>query len=340
MRNKRCSICKTENPIAAGFCRHCGHPFSEESKKGVELVPKIKDFIIVEDFYTIGSVVNLIWDVENYTSLTLNGELVTNHDSSEYNVSGDATLELIASNDYAQDIRRLKISPNPRPKILRFEANRQKIKEGEEIKIYWEYKNTDTAIIKSNIKREEIHLIAKRTILYRPKVNEVLTLVCYSRDKKVYVEQDLELTILDIVAIDDFFASSLCVIESMPIVLRWNVRNADSLILYPERLNVLGKNSITVRPARSTVYRLVAANEFSETTEMLTVGVKPLPVLNYSMPNNFTILNIPSIKLDMSDLISNIDEIRIDKWMMYPSTARRESKIKKLLYRILRKYVV
>lgn len=336
MRSKRCSICKTENPIAARFCRHCGHPFSEESKKGVELAPKIKDFIVIEDFYTIGSVVNLIWDVENYTSVSLNGECVTNRDSFEYIISGDATLELIATNDYAQDIRRLKISPNPKPKILRFEANRRKIKEGDEIKIYWEYKNTDIAIIRSNLKREEIHLIAKRTILYRPKVNEILTLVCYSRDKKVYVEQDLELTILDTVAIDFFSASSLCVIESMPITLRWNVRNADSLILYPEGLNVLGKSSITVQPTRSTVYRLVAANELSENTEMLAVGVKPLPKLNYSMPDCSTILNFPSIKLDMSDMISNIDEIRIDKWMMSPNTARRESKIMKFLHRILK----
>ena len=93
MKNKICPKCKIENPLAASFCRHCGHSFSEESKKGSELSPKINEFLILESFYTIGSVINLMWEVDNYTKITLNGEDVTNHDSYEFIVNGDAVIE-------------------------------------------------------------------------------------------------------------------------------------------------------------------------------------------------------------------------------------------------------
>lgn len=338
MTNKICPRCKTENPLAASFCRHCGYSFPEESKEGTSLAPKINEFLVVEEeFYTIGSVINLMWEVDNFSSLTLNGESITNHDSYEYVVTGDAVLELIATNDYAQDSRKIKISPNPKPKIIRFECDKHKIKEGDEIKITWDYKHTDIAIIKSNLSKEEIHLALKKTIKYKPIVGEILTLVCQSKDPKVIVEKQLELIIIDDVSIDSFQASNCRVIESMPVTLSWEVRNAESLMLYPDGINVLGKSSVVVHPSRSTEYRLEATNSLSHKVELLAIGVKPLPKLNYSMPDCSSILNLPKLNLDLSALTNNIDEINIDKWMLSPMTAKKENKLLKSIKNILNK---
>ena len=327
MATKICPICNILNPVEASFCRHCGYSFSEESKRGTILAPKIKEVLIAESFYTIGSVINLMWEVENYTSITLNGELVTNREYCEILVEGDMTLDLIAENDYARDLKTIRLEPKPKPRIVRFDCDRHNIKEGDEIKITWDYRNTDIAIVKSNLSKEEIHLASKRTVKYKPKAGEVLTLVCYSKDKKVYEERELDLTIIDNVAIDIFEASSDSIIESTPITLSWSVRNAQSLILYPDAINVLGKSSIVVYPQKSTVYRLEASNSLSKITEFLAIGVKPLPRFNYMMPDCSAILNIPSLNINLSKFTANISEINIDKWMMNPLSAKKELKL-------------
>ena len=100
MSIKKCPKCGRENPIAANFCRHCGYKFSEASKQGNVLQPIIKDLVVMTDTYTIGSFVDIMWDVTNATHISLNGMNVTNHDSYEYEVKGDEDLMLIASNDY------------------------------------------------------------------------------------------------------------------------------------------------------------------------------------------------------------------------------------------------
>lgn len=86
MSIKKCPKCGRENPIAANFCRHCGYKFSEASKQGNVLQPIIKDLVVMTDTYTIGSFVDIMWDVTNATHISLNGMNVTNHDSYEYEV--------------------------------------------------------------------------------------------------------------------------------------------------------------------------------------------------------------------------------------------------------------
>ena len=339
MATKICPICNILNPVEASFCRHCGYSFSEESKRGTSIAPKIKDFLIAESFYTIGSVINLMWEVENYTSITLNGELVTNREYCEILVEGDMTLDLIAENDYARDLKTIRLEPKPKPRIVRFDCDRHQIKEGEEIKIRWDYRYTDVAIIKSNLTNKKIHLAGKRSCRYIPKVGEVLTLICQSKDPRVYEEKELELTIIDDVSIVSFSASSCNIIESTPVTLYWEVRNAESLILYPDGINVLGKSSVVVHPARSTEYRLEAANSLSRKFELIAIGVKPLPKLHYSMPDCSSILTLPTLNMDFSILSSNIEEINIDRWMMSPLTAQRENRIVQFLKKLVNKYI-
>lgn len=333
MIDKICPKCAIANPLAANFCRSCGYEFSEESKAGKDLSPIINEFIVVEDYYTTGSIINLMWDAENFTSITLNGENVTNRDSYEYDVKGDATIDLVASNDYSQTLKRIRILPNPRPKIIRFDCDKHKVRKNTEIKITWEYKYTDIAVIKSNLNDKEIHLSAKRVIKYEPQMGEILTIVCYSRDSSVYVEQQLDLEVLDNVYIDNFCANKNSIIESSPVTLSWNARNEESLILYPNNIDVHGKKSIVVYPTRSTEYRLEARNTISTQSEIIAVNVKPLPRLNYTLPDFTSILKISSFKLDMSQLQANIKEIDIDRWMISPLGERRQTFFSKLFHK-------
>ncbi len=336
MTNKICPKCNSENPLAANFCRLCGYNFPEDSRVGVSLRPTIKALIVVDSNYTIGSVISIMWEVDNATTITINGDNVTNSDSYEYLVQGDDNLEFIASNDYGDEKKKVSIIPLPAPRIISFSSNRTKIKAGERIKLSWNIRHTETARLRTSLSSKEIPLIGRKKLDYVPKVGEILTLVCYAIDKKVEVTQDLEIDIIESVTIDSFSSNQYEIIESMPIKLTWRVRNATSVIILPNNIDVTDKDSIILHPYRSTEYQLKASNEISSTTEIVSVKVKPLPKLTFSMPDCSSLLKFPVINLDFSKLVSNITEINIDKWVMSPLSSNENNSIFHKIKRIIR----
>lgn len=323
--------------MAACFCRHCGMEFMEDSKKGTSLTPLIKEFLVEDSVYTIGSIVNLKWNVdENVSSLVLGGHNVTHHDSEEYVVEGDATLELKAYNEYRKASKKVKISPNPLPKILRLEASRKKVKAGEKIKVHIDCIHATNVTLVSN-KGYMSDVTKLKSIEIAPSDNENYTLICQSVDPKVTVNQDLQLEVLSDVCITLFEADKQEIMESIPVTLRWNVIGAKSIILYPNGIDVTGKESITVYPNRSTEYRLEVSNGVSVKSEILGVCVRTLPRLNFTMPNFDTLLKVSAFSLDMSKLQHNLNEIAIDKWMMSPLYGKRQSIFMRIINKLKNK---
>lgn len=334
MKTKKCLRCKYENPMAACYCRHCGMKFPEDSKNGTSLTPLIKDFLVMDNVYTVGSVVNLMWDVgQDITSLILDGHNVTHHDTEEYVVKGDATLELKAYNEYRSASRKLKISPSPLPKIVRFETTRKKIKVGEKVKIHIDCIHTDKITLTSN-KGYLTDVTKLKSIEIAPTYNEVYTLNCQSIDPKVVVSQELQLEVLGDVNIAMFEADKQETMETIPVTLKWNVIGAHSIILYPNGVNVTGKNSIVVHPSRSTEYRLEVSNGVSVKSEVLSICVRTLPHLNYTMPNFDVLSKVSIFNLDMSKLQGNLNEIDIDRWMMSPLDGKRKSIFKRFINKL------
>lgn len=337
MNIKKCPKCDRENPIAANFCRHCGYKFSEASKQGNLIQPIINDLVVMTDTYTIGSFVDIMWDVANATHISLNAVNVTNQDSYEYEVKGDEDLVLIASNDYMQIQRVVKLSPIPLPKIVKLTPSRRKVREGEKIDIHIDYKNSKRAFLLSNLS-EKIDVSTKKVVKVTPKSGEIYTLICYAIDLKVSVTKDLDLTIVNDVYIEDFSSNKNRTMESVPITLSWKVRNAQKMVLYPDGIDVTGKTSIELRPSRTTTYRLEATNGLNVKSEMLSISVTPIPKLNYEMPEFPSFKNICLDELGMKEMVANIREIDIDEWIKAPMEATNESifkRVKKYLTSIL-----
>lgn len=333
MNIKKCPKCGRENPIAANFCRHCGYKFSEASKQGNLIQPIINDLVVMTATYTIGSFVDIMWDVANATYISLNGVNVTNHDSYEYEVKGDEDLVLVASNDYMQIQRVVKLSPIPLPKIVKFVPSRRKIREGEKIDLHIDYKNSKRAFLLSNLS-EKIDVSTRKVINVTPKSGEIYTLICYSIDPKVSVTKDLDLTVVNDIYFEDFSSDKSRTMESVPITLSWKVRNAQNLILYPDGIDVTGRTSIELRPSRTTTYRLEATNGLNIKSEMLSISVTPIPKLNYKMPEFPSFRNIRLDKLGMKEMVANIHEIDIDEWLKAPLEATNES-----IFKRVRKYL-
>lgn len=335
MSTKTCPKCGRENPIVANFCRHCGYKFPEASKQGSVMQPIIKDLAVMTDSYTIGSFIDIMWDVENATHISLNGVNVTNHDSYEYEVKGDEDLLLVASNDYMQVQKLLKLSPLPLPNIVKLTTSRKRVKVGEKIDIHIDYKNSKRAFLLSNLS-ERIDVSTKKVVKVSPKSGELYTLICYSVDPKVSVTKDLDLKVLDDVQIEAFTSDKSRTIESVPIILSWKVKNAQTVVLYPDGIDVTGKNSIELRPSRNITYRLEATNGLNVKSEMLSISVTPIPKLNYKMPELPSFENIAFG--DLKEMLTNIHEIYIDEWLKSPLEATNLSifgRIKKCLTSII-----
>lgn len=329
MSIKKCPKCGRENPIAANFCRHCAYKFPEATKQGNILQPIIKDLVVMTDTYTIGSFVDIMWDVANATYISLNGVNVTNHDSYEYKVKGDENLVLVASNDYMQIQKSVKLSPMPLPNIIKFTTSRRKVKVGEKIDIHIDYKNSKKAFLLSNLS-DKIDVSTKKVVKITPKYGEVYTLVCYSIDPNVSVTKYLDLTIVDDVHIETFTSDKNRTMESVPITLSWKVRNAQKMMLYPDGIDVTGKTSIELRPSRTTTYRLEATNGLNIKSEMLSISVTPIPKLNYQMPEIPSFRNIVFDNLGMKKMVANIHEIDIDKWLKAPLEPANKSILKRV----------
>lgn len=314
---KSCPKCDTLNPTEASFCRQCGHHFSEESKEGKTISPVIKDLLVMDEFYTIGSHITLMWDVANATHLTLNGVDVTCHENAEHEVTGDEVLELVASNGYMQVSKKVKIIPEPLPKILKFEPSRHKILPNDEIKIYIETKNCNRVTLQSNISANQ-EITHKKSIRIRPQASEVFTLVCYSKDPSVFITRELDIEIIAGANISSFSSDRESTIETEPVILKWDVQNAKKIMLYPDGINVDGQDSIKLFPRHNTTYRLEASNDISTVSKNLTICVTTLPKISYSLPDCSELLKIPQISTTLENINDNISEIRIDKWMQHP----------------------
>lgn len=329
MSTKKCPKCGRENPIVANFCRHCGYKFPEASKQGSVMQPIVKDLAVMTDPYTIGSFIDIMWDVENATHISLNGVNVTNHYSYEYEVKGDEDLILVASNDYTQAQKVLKLSPLPLPKIVKFTTSRKRVKVGEKIDIHIDYKNSKRAFLLSNLS-ERIDVSAKKVVKVFPKSGELYTLICYSADPKVSVTKDLDLIVIDDVQIEAFTSDKSRTIESVPIILSWKVRNAQKVTLYPDDIDVTGKNSIELRPSRNVTYRLEATNGLNIKSEMLAISVTPIPKLIYKMPELRFFENIAFGDLNMKEMLTNIHEIEIDEWLKSPLETTKLSAFRRI----------
>lgn len=337
MASKNCPHCNTQNPTGASFCRFCGSPFSEDSKEGQGLRPNIIDCVVMTGFYTVGSTIEIMWTVENATEVYINNEPVGHLEKYDYYVEKATTIDFLVENEYGRDLRKIRIEPRPAPRINKLEVSKKRIKEGESVKITFDYSNTERAFLESNLSKE-INLSCKKKVEVTPKAGERYSIVCYSKDPRVRISQDLDLQVIEAVEIENFTADHNSIIESTPIVLRWKVNNASSIFLTPGDIDLTGKDSITLHPARNIEYSLHASNELSSQTETISVCVRPLPKMEYTIPDMSKLLNLPSINLNMSMLTNNITEVNIDKWMATPLNAKKRNVFGRIVHGLINRF--
>lgn len=313
---KKCPECNAENPIAANFCRKCRYEFPEATKGGLSLKPEIRFFRIREQQYVVGSKIHIEWDVNNYTKVELADEEVTLYKDFELVVERAVELQLVASNDYDQTKQSIRIVPYSSPVIRCFSSSHSNIKVGKTTKLSWNVDYAKTIILKSPTEETDVTVMSELEVA--PTEDATYTLIAFAVDNKISISKEITIRVLRDVTINDFSSDLPQTLESQPVELRWDVANADKIMLYPNDIEVTQQTSIKVFPNRTMTYRLVASNAISIKEQMVSIGVRLLPKLDVRVSDSLSRLQIPNCEIDLTSITTSIKETDLDRWMLSP----------------------
>ena len=330
MAEKNCPKCKTPNPVAANFCRHCRYEFSEASKNGLSLSPSIKVFHVKESDYTIGSKIHLEWETENATIVKINGTVVDESSDTEMIVDKPKVIILEAENDYDITKRELRITPGPLPTIDLFRSFSESVLIGQQTKLEWLTRNAE----RTEVVASDGAILGSGEDGYcnvSPTKTETYHLKCYAMgDPEIFVERVVVVQVLEPVKIEGFNADKESIMETEKVVLSWKVDNATSIEILPSVGEVTHLNKVVVYPHHTIVYRLVARNGQSMDETSVTIEVRNLPKFDLGLLGDISQINLPDCKVDLLSMGEDLKETRVDKWMMDPS-AKMEGVFSRLL---------
>ena len=152
-----------------------------------------------------------------------------------------------------------------------------------------------------------------------PANDTIYTLVAYAVDEGITVSKDITVRVLHDVVINDFSSDIPQTLESQPVELRWDIENADKIMLYPNDIDITHQNSLKVFPNRAMTYRIVASNAISIKEALVSIGVRPLPRLDVKVSDSLSRLEIPNCEIDLTPLTTSIKETDLDRWMLSPA---------------------
>lgn len=313
---KICPKCNTENPQAANFCRKCCYKFPEATKSGLSLRPEIKLLRIKEPQYVVGSTIHIEWDIDNFTKIELAGEDVTFYNNVELLVEKAVELKLVVTNDYDQVEQSLKVLPTPMPKIHRFATSNSNVKAGKKVKLSWSIDGATKVLLKYDAEEMDVSSLAETEV--SPSVDATYAIIAFSVDENITIAKEVTVKVLYEVIINDFSSDLTQILESLPVELRWDVVNAEKIMLYPNEIDITRQTSIQVYPSRATTYCLIASNAISIKEQMITIGVRALPRLNIKVSDSLSKLYIPNCEIDLTPLTASIKETGLDRWMLSP----------------------
>lgn len=314
---KKCPGCNAENPKAANFCRKCRYEFPEATKEGLSLKPEIKFLHIKEQQYVIGSKIHIEWDVDNCTKVELASEDVTLYKDVELVVEKAVELQLVVSNDYDQAKQSVRVVPYSSPIIRRFSSSHSNIKAGKMTRLSWSVDYAKKVLLR--FPSEEIDVTIMSEIEVTPTEDTTYTLIAYAIDESVSVIKEIYIRVIQDVIINDFSSDIPQTLESQPVELRWDIENADKIMIYPNDIDVTHQNSLKVFLNRAMTYRIVASNAISIKEALLSIGVRPLPRLDVNLSDSLSRLEIPNCEIDLTPLTTSIKETDLDRWMLSPA---------------------
>lgn len=332
--------------MAANFCRHCCYEFSEESKNGESLTPKIVSFEILDKDYCEGSNICVAWVVKGAKELWLNCEDVTDKSNCIYKVSKTRILILRAKNEFSEAHEEIILRPSRIACIVNYSANKTSVEYGDSIQLRWNDANKTFIQPGQKVQLQWACQHSVRTILrydgneseinnqgfldISPAKSTIYSIVAYSVDNSIYDVKSIVVDVVEPVKIEKFETNHNQIIESSAVRLSWQVKNAEKVELYyiyradisrmhlgitPKCEDVTGRNSIELRPIKDTEYRLHVSNKISSDDAYINISVHPLPKMDVSIQDVFTLPEFPTLNVELPDFTGNLGSSALGRWL-------------------------
>ena len=230
-----------------------------------------------------GDKVHLVWTLEDAEKVTLDGEEMTDQIFSQ-DIQCDNTglrdFVLVASNPIGETKQILSVSIIDKP-TFDIHCSRPKLRRGknETCELRW---NVRFAHSISLITPEgKIEIASSGSKILSPTETEVLKFEALAIDNTTIFTEEITIGVYD-ESIVQFKANRTYSFPQLPIVLAWDVTNAQSIELegFGEQP---AEGSIIVEPRRTTTYRLLVKDEFGEKAYEEMIQMLPLPFIKTLM---------------------------------------------------------
>lgn len=209
------------------------------------------------------------------------------------------------------------------PIIHHFHLFQNIIPIGNEIQLEWKVDNAKT--IEILFDGNSIDVTNKTNFKHKPQQNTTYTLKAFASDNKTFVEEKINVTVIQKTEILEFIANKTKLLEGEELQLSWKLKNTSEIELYdpdnkkiPVSYGFAGKipNGNRTNP-KGGYYRLVAKNQFFRTEKRVEIKVYPQPqVVSFvASPTKIGIGSITKIEWEIQNahsvkLLSNGNSLK------------------------------
>lgn len=211
-----------------------------------------------------------------------------------------STPQLIAINEFGDWKIDVPLEIVSKPAVVICQMKQQRVKFGAIATIEWSCRNVHFIEVIRDGTNEWLN---SSTYEFIPSKGERVEVVFYSKYKLATERVTLNPIVIEPVYAD-FESSRRFIAETLPVVLKWQTKNADSVELLNVNNHLEHSGELQFRPLQSTEYILIVKNEFFELRKSVYIEVLPVPKIgNISLPLP------PDLRISVPRLDNNIPEI-------------------------------
>ncbi len=266
-----------------------------------------------------GDKVHLAWTIEDSENIMLDGEEMTDQIFSQ-DIQCDNTglrdFVLVASNTCGETKKTVSISVIDKPSFD-IHCSKPKLRRGknETCELKWNIRFANSVSLTTD--EGKIEVASSGTRVLSPTETQILKFEALAIDNSTTFAEEIKIGVYD-ESIVQFKADRIYSYPQLPIVLSWNVSNAQSV-----ELEGFGRQpaegSLVVEPRISTIYKLLVKDEFGEKAYEEMIQMLPLPFIKTimaPMPNFISNMSIavkqPRYNVDVKLPQIDIDWIKVE----------------------------
>lgn len=259
-----------------------------------------------------GDCVHLTWSVKDAEKVTLNGEEIPDQIFSQDITCENTGLRdfvLIASNPCGETRKVISVSVIDKPSFS-VTCSKPKLRRGknESCEVRWNIRFAHSVSLLTSEGKKDID--SNGMLVLSPSETEVLEFKALAIDNSTFFSKKIKIGVYDesevLFDVDKEYS-----FPRLPIVLSWQVKNAQSIELdgFGEQL---AEGTITVEPTRPTTYRLLVTDEFGEKAYEKSVQMLPLPFIKSIMAPMPNFVSNLSVTIEQPRFCTNVNFPAID----------------------------